>query len=135
MTRRGCILSFALLAIVVLTAAEGPSISITDPEDRATVSMRPQVSGQVTGEVASVWVVVHPTGTDGYWVQQSVRDIQDGKWSTRIYIGRPGAIDVDKEYEVRAVADPEEQLEEGAELKGWPKARAVSAPLRLKRGS
>jgi hypothetical protein len=49
------------------------------------------------------------------------------------YFGRSGDIDVGKAFEIVAVADPEQALEEGTVLADWPKAAQRSPAVRVTR--
>ena len=113
--------------------AQSLDVSITSPADVSSVGLRPVVKGTVSDPASTVWVIVHPLETGDYWVQPRVKVSDDGTWEVRIYIGRPGSIDVDKLFEVRAVANPTTKLQEGNVLGGWPKAKASSYVIELKR--
>ena len=102
------------------------SIQITAPGDNASVDWRPTVQGTVSDPNATVWVVVHPVNTGGYWVQPSVGVDGDGKWRVQIYVGRAPDADVDVHFEIMAVAQPKANLKEGDVLSAWPTAEAKS---------
>ncbi len=68
-------------------------------------------------------MVVHPMEVSEYWVQPPVTVKKDGTWRVMIYIGRPGTIDVGKQFEIMAVANPKVKLNEGDKLRGWPEAQ------------
>jgi hypothetical protein len=110
-----------------------PGIIITDPEDGASVPMRPYVKGTVTDPDAEVWIIVHPMEVSDYWVQPSVSVKNDGTWKVMVHIGRPGDVDVGKEFEIMAVANPTEELYEGKILSGWPEAQWKSEVIYLTR--
>lgn len=78
-----------------------------------------------------VWVVIHPMEASDYWVQPSLTVKNDGTWKVMIYVGRPGRIDVGKQFEVMAVANPKVNLKEGDVLSGWPEAEWKSEVIEL----
>jgi len=102
------------------------SIQITAPENEASVTWRPTVEGKVSSPNATVWVIVHPVNTGGYWVQPSVGVGGDGKWRVQIYVGRAPDADVDLHFEIMAIAQPKANLKEGDVLSAWPTAEAKS---------
>ncbi|MEW6571972.1 MAG: hypothetical protein AB1390_12540 [Nitrospirota bacterium] len=87
------------------------------------VKWRPLVEGRVTDPKAEVWVIVHPVGLSSYWIQPSVTVRRDGTWRVPVYIGRAGDIDIGKEFEIMAIAEPKERLTEGQVFSEWPKAK------------
>jgi hypothetical protein len=127
------IISIILLIIVYIAWAHAQelTIRITAPADGAEVPHRPFVEGTVTDSKVEVRVIVHPMETSDYWVQPLVTVRENGKWKVMIYIGRPGMIDVDKHFEIIAVANPKFGLEEGKVLNNWPEARAKSQVIEV----
>jgi len=101
------------------------TLSITAPEDGASVPEKPLVRGIVADAAANVWVVVHPMEVPDYWVQPRVTVSGDGRWTVQVHIGRPGTEDVGRYFEVMAVA----QLDEGKVLPDWPGAQWKSRVL------
>jgi len=133
MTRK-IVLPIVLLAVSVLIAGEEQlKVRITAPADKSQVPERPLVEGTVSDANASVWVVVHPMEVADYWVQPAVTVREDGTWKVMAYMGRPGDIDVGKQFEIMAFANPAEPLKEGDVLKGWPKAQAKSQVIEVTR--
>jgi len=129
------VLLAVMVSLLVVSASFGqqkPKIQITEPEDGAKVPRRPYVVGTVTDTEAEVWVVVHPMETSEYWVQPrpTVRD--DGTWKTKIHIGRKGSVDKGKDFEIRAFANPTEDISEG-KTSYWPKAEAKSEVIEVTR--
>lgn len=110
-----------------------PTIHITEPKDEDLVPQRPDVKGMVADPNAKVWVIVHPTEVSDFWVQPSVTVKGDGTWKVKIHIGRPGHIDVDKQFEIMAVANPKVRLSEGKALRGWPEAQWKSQVIEVTR--
>lgn len=102
------------------------SVQITAPGDNASVDWRPTVEGKVSSPSATVWVIVHPVNSGGYWVQPSVGVGGDGKWRVQIYCGRAPDADVDVHFDIMAVAQPKANLKEGDVLSAWPTAEAKS---------
>ncbi len=109
------------------------TLRITAPSDRGLVPERPLVEGTVADPNAEVWVIVHPMEVSDYWVQPSVTIKEDGTWKVLIYIGRPGTIDVGKQFEIMAVANPKVTLSEGKILSGWPEAQLKSQVIEVTR--
>lgn len=108
-------------------------LRIAAPPDKAKVPERPFVEGTVTDPNAKVWVVVHPMEVSDYWVQPSVTVKGNGTWKVMIYIGRPGTIDVGKQFEIMAVANPKARLKEGDVLREWPEAQRKSQVIEVTR--
>ena len=112
-------------------AGETIDVSILEPKEGTTVSVMPEVKGTVSDPKTAVWLVVHPIGIPDYWFQPEAAVKKDGTWSAQPNIGRPGNIDKDKKFELRAVANPaianpKEELREGLVLHGWPKGDGIS---------
>ena len=82
---------------------------------------------------AAVRVVAHPMETGSYWVQPNVSVKTDGTWKVIIYIGRPGDVDVGKQFEIMAVANPKISLKEGDVLDEWPDAEFKSQVVEVTR--
>ena len=97
-------------------------LEISEPVSGA-VNWRPVVEGRVTDSKANVWVIVHPVGLSSYWIQPPVTVQRNGTWRVPVYIGRAGDIDTGKEFEIMAIADPQESLSEGQVFSAWPKAK------------
>ena len=113
------------LALLTDHSVEGgdPKLHIIVPKEGDRVPERPYVSGRVADATVEVWVIIHPLVVGGYWVQPRPSVRKDGSWKASVYVGRPGSIDIGKGFEMRAVANPREQLAEGEMLASWPEAR------------
>ena len=121
--------------MISISAAYGQQggIRITAPVDGAQVPERPLVEGTIADSNAEVWVIVHPMEVSDYWVQPSPTVKEDGTWRVKIYIGGPGNVDVGKQFEIMAVANPEVRLKEGDVLSRWPKAKWKSQVIQATR--
>ncbi len=123
-------LRLLIISVVIFcgttVSAQDINIQIKSPSQGAHVTGRPIVGGLVGDENVNVWVVVHPMETADYWIQPSVTIRKGGLWRVQVYIGRPGSIDIDKHFELRAVANPLQPLYEGKVLGTWPDAQARS---------
>lgn len=108
-------------------------IQILEPIDKTRVAPRQLVTGIADAPLREVRLVVHPLDTGAYWVQPVPALARDGRWSVLAYFGRSGDIDAGKVFEVVAVADPEQPLEEGTVLAGWPKAAQRSSAITVTR--
>lgn len=127
-----------LIAVLLITTVSVGScgqlhINITAPPDKTQVPERPFLEGTVSDAKAKVWVIVHPMEVSTYWVQPSVTVKEDGTWKVKIYIERTGTVDVDKQFEIMAVANPTEKLKEGDILGGWPEAQGKSQVIEVTR--
>lgn len=104
------------------------NLCITSPTDGAAVSPTTSVMGIVAEPEASVWVIVHPTKTGGFWVQPPVTITKDAKgnvtWNVDIYIG-DDKTPSGTTFEIMAVANPKEAMAEGLKLTEWPKGTDV----------
>jgi len=134
MTRK-IVLPIVLLAVTVLIAGEEQlNVRITVPADKSQVTEQPSIEGTVSDANVTVWVVVHPMETSGYWVQPSVNVTKkDGSWKVMIYVGRSGKVDVGKQFEIMAFANPKGSLKEGDMLENWPEAQAKSQVIEVTR--
>jgi hypothetical protein len=106
-------------------------ISISSPLSNTQVLRRPLVEGWIEDSSAEVWVVIHPKDHENYWVQPPVQMESDGKWRTRVYIGRSGKEDIGVRYEVRAFANPDIEMFENRVLHDWPGAEWSSAAVEV----
>ena len=126
-------------SLVVLSFAPQPQpqikvqVRITVPGDNAQVLERPLLEGTVSNSSAKVWVIVHSLEVSDYYVQPSVTVKGDSSWKVVIYVGRPGKVDVNKQFEIIAVANPKVDLKEGLKLGGWPEAQAKSEVIDVTR--
>ncbi len=108
------------------------TVTITEPQPNGTVKRRDTVSGSVSDSQAKVWVVIHPIGTDGFWVQPPATLNPNGTWSVLAYFGREGFIDSGNLYEIRAFVTPSEPLQSG-KRRNWPAAAAQSETIEISR--
>ncbi len=122
-----------LISIANWARADEIKIAITTPKDGDKVLRRPLVEGTVSDPNATVAVIVHPLEISDYWVQPAVSVRNNGSWKVMIYIGRPGSTDIDKTFEIKAVANPNSTLREGEVLSSWPKAEAISDLIEVTR--
>lgn len=112
-----------------LPATTGQVITITGPPDGLEVDQRHFVEGTVSDPSREVWVVVHPLDTSSYWVQPRVTVHSSGVWRSMAYFGRSGDLDRGKRFEIVAIAEPHETLQEGEYGSTWPRARWTSKPI------
>jgi hypothetical protein len=131
---------FALLVWFLPVSLElegrGPALRIVAPANGSVAAMRVDVVVATEGQESDrsdLVVLVHPLATPDYWVQPKGSWAKKGKWKTLVHLGRPGDIDVGKEYEIAAFVGLLSPLAEGDVLKDWPTARARSETVRLKR--
>jgi len=108
-------------------------VQITSPLDKSQVHERTFIEGTVSDPQAKVWVILHPLELSDYWVQPAVTVRKDGTWRVNAYLGRPGNIDVGKQFELMVIAKPEEPLKEGDVLMSWPEAQAKSQVIEVTR--
>ncbi len=101
-------------------------LEIMSPEQGSSVERRPRVKGKVSRPFTEVWVIVHALETTGYWVQPKTTIKALGDWGTVIFLGKEGMLDVGKEFELMAVANPRDSLDEGMRLPSWPRAEGKS---------
>lgn len=101
-------------------------LHIIEPKNEDLVPEQPYVKGTVVDPNTKVWVIIHPMEVSDYWVQQRVNVKEDGTWRVQVHIGKPGFIDVGKQFEIMAVANPKVKLKEGDVLDEWPEAEGNS---------
>ncbi|NTW33095.1 MAG: hypothetical protein HGB12_10800 [Bacteroidetes bacterium] len=121
-------MSLIFLLLLQITCIAKADVVITLPTQNSYVGERPEVKGNANS--GNVWVIVHPKGTDGYWVQPTV-NIENHAWNVIIYIGRSGSIDNGKHFEILAISDPKEIISEGDVLSGWPDAKDTSKVIEV----
>jgi hypothetical protein len=125
--------AFALFATTLAFAQTAKlTVQVENPKDGTTVSEITAVSGTVSDPQADVFLVVHPTATGDYWVQQSPTIGDDGKWGTSVHIGQ-GSQGVGEVFEIRAFVGPNQNLTRGQVLTDWPSAKARSNVVRVTR--
>jgi hypothetical protein len=88
--------------------------------DRSDVS----VQASVGCRLSSVWVVVHPTAGEMYWVQDQTSE-REGVWITQAYFGRPNQ-DWGAGFAIKAVGDPKHPLHAGQQLPYWADGAVAS---------
>lgn len=119
----------------LLSCAGAPAaplhVEITDPATGDAVEWRPIVRGTVSEANAEIWVVIHPQGVSGFWVQPPVT-VDGDSWSVQVYVGHKEGLDRGKTFEIRAYANPREELHEG-ERDSWPTAEAVTKVVEVTR--
>jgi hypothetical protein len=120
-------LAFLLPALSPHTVATADrlSVAIQAPKDGSSVSHRNEVSGTVSDPNADVWVVIRPIETSDFWIQPPVTVRKDGSWKVLVYFGEAGPKHAGKRFEVRAFANPTDQISEGKRAQ-WPKAAGRS---------
>jgi hypothetical protein len=134
MLRKQPILAVYFFGLTLILNAQEAEVKITSPADGAKVPYRLLMQGTVTGKGTSeIWVVIHPMETSEYWVQPRLSVREGGNWSVQVYIGEAGKKDVGKQFEIRAVGNPEEPLKEGQTLTDWPKAKIKSQVIIVER--
>lgn len=121
--KAGLCMAFSLLCVCAY-AQEG-YIRIDVPKDKQAVGDLADVEGKVSDPKAKVWVIVRPKGSREFYVQPEVVVGRSGGWSCMAYIGRRGQ-DFLKQFQIRAVANPEVDLSEGKVLSSWPPAELSS---------
>lgn len=106
-------------------AAPSPTgkIRITSPPDKSQLPARAYIEGSVFSPHLKVWMIVHAKEVSSYWVQPAVTVREDGTWKVMVYLGRSGDIDVGREFEILAIANPRKELFEAEVLDGWPEAQ------------
>jgi len=111
---------------LVPTGLQRPTIKITNPLEGDTVPFRAVVSGTVSDPHTSVWVIVHPLITSGYWVQAKASVKASGEWQTAAFFGGSGSRDQALLFEIRAVVNPRGEMYEGRVLDAWPDEAGLS---------
>ena len=131
---------FAMIAGFLFAGCDCPpcpergDICIAALGNHAKVDWRELVCGEVADPKAQVKLVIHPTATTQYWVQPNVIVGKNGKWEVRPYFGDAGAkYKENEDFEVRAFANPKQQLKEGDILADWPEAEWTSPIVRVAR--
>ena len=120
---------------VSLRLPEKPSnqIQIKTPEEGSEVHWKTYVKGIIANTKATVYLIVHPLDVSGYWVQPDVTVSKDGTWKGMVYLGQSGDIDIGKDFEIMAVANPKIKLNEGHVLGVWPRGQWNSQVIQVTR--
>jgi hypothetical protein len=122
-----------LLVATVGWAGQEPSLRIVSPAAGAAVERHTEVTLEAEGLRGQPVVLVHPSGTPEYWVQPRLRQVGRNRWTTLIYVGRPGDVDAGREFEILAVVQGTVPLVEGQALQDWPASELRSAIVRVRR--
>jgi hypothetical protein len=103
-------------------------VQVSYPVANQEVDMTITAEGK-SSPAAKIWIIVHPTATEDYYVQPPAAVAPDGYWSGKVYFGRPN-LDKGARFEMQAVANPVEPLKEGLVLRGFPAAAGRSTVIR-----
>jgi hypothetical protein len=126
MSRKQLILAVCFLGLSLVSKAQKAEVKIVAPKEGAQVRERLFVEGTSSIPNAAVWIVVHPIDVSDYWVQPRVSVRKNGEWAVSAYVGRAGNLDVGRQFELVAIANPKGDLKEGQVLGNWPEAEARS---------
>jgi hypothetical protein len=118
-------LVFFLVFSINAMASDELGVVIHDPKNGTGVEHRQEIKGTVSDPNADVRVVIHPVETPDFWVQDPVTVKDDGSWKVIAYFGEAKPEHAGKPFEVRAFANPSENLSAGKTAR-WPKAAARS---------
>lgn len=108
-------------------------LEISTPINGESAEWRTRVTGRVSKPSAEVWVVVRPLETRDFWVQPKTTLQANGEWETMIYLGGKGRSHIGKVFDLRAIANPVDSLQEGLVFPGWPRAEMKSDVIRVAR--
>ena len=110
---------------------------IAEPVNNDAVPFLACITGIVRDPDSVVRVLVSAKGAPEWWWQDQVGiDPTSGIWVGRIYIGRPGNLDSDREYKIVVLVDPDKnttKLSTGEWVGSLPPARYVSKPITVVR--
>lgn len=135
MCKRLCLLVALLLFATSGELDSRETISIDCP-DRVQTDCMVQPFQTLTGKIsksdAKVWVIVHPVESPVFWVQPQA-SVMGKKWTGQARFGEAISAHNYKQYEVKAIANPAETLQEGMQKNSWPEAEFSSEALLVKR--
>ena len=135
MCKRLCVLIAVLLFATSGELNSRETISIDCPEkvqSDCTVQPLQTLTGKVSKSDAKVWIIVHPIDSAVFWVQPQA-SVTDKKWTGHARFGEAISAQNYKQFEVKAIANPAESLEEGMQKYEWPAADFSSQDLLVKR--
>ena len=114
---------------------KGPEgfFEISNPINGESAEWRTKVTVKASKPFAEVWVVVRPLETRDFWVQPKTTLQANGEWETMIYLGGKGTSHIGKVFDLRAIANPVDSLQEGLVFPGWPRADMKSDVIRVAR--
>ncbi len=132
-----CLLGTLLLSMTAFASDHAQdsvvSLEISAPVNGGLGEWRTKVVGTISQPSSEVWVVVRPLETRDFWVQPKPTVHANGEWETFIYLGSNGTAHIGKVFDLRAIANPVDSLEEGLVLPGWPRAESKSNIVRIAR--
>lgn len=108
-------------------------IRITSPKNTEKVAWRPVIKGNTGDPNSDVWIIVHPMAVSTYWAQPKASMRNNGEWKVQIYLGTSDGQGVGEIFEIMAISNPAEEINEGSTFKGWPKAEYQSEIVEVKR--
>jgi len=116
-----------------LETAADRDLVIGLPKHGAEIVREFYVEGLVRDLVADVWVIVRPAEGNAYIVQAEVKPWADGRWRVKLSADEIQGLVSGERCEIRAVANPTEELHEGDVLSGWPEAEYMSEIVEVRR--
>jgi hypothetical protein len=90
------------------------------------------LSGSVEEACASTWLVIHPAGSDAFYVQAPLTVGKDGRWLASARLGEAGQ-GAGQTFELVVFANPATKLKEGEVLPAWPGAESRSSVVAVAR--
>jgi hypothetical protein len=127
--------AFGIGALTFYSRCSPPAepLAIVEPHTGVGVERSVVIRGTFSPPVSTVVVVVHPIGTDGYWVQRAVMPTGPHSWQAEATIGSPTSEDHGRKFEIVAFGNPRISLTEGRELQSWPAAEQHSNLVEVQR--
>ncbi len=114
--------------------SQSSRFAIVNPTNGSPVRAISAVGGVIHDSSAKVWIVVHTVGTSNYFVEGPASVKSNGEWSCNVSFGRAGT-DSGKTFEIRAFANPSEELHSDRTLNKWPSADYSTSPVTVNRDS
>ncbi len=122
----------AIFLFSFLGFSQDITITITHPDDAASIGQQEMIRGEVTGTDKGVFILVHPKSTKMWYVQDKPSAItEQGTWQAVCYFGDE-YWGVGETFEVLAIVT-KKKLRAGSSLRRIPKNAIRSEVITVKR--
>jgi hypothetical protein len=113
-------------------AAGSLQVKISSPVEGADVQLETMVKGRVSDASAQVYVLVRPSKSSEWWVQQSPAPVnRDGSWQTLCYFGT-ASVGIGEDFHIVAIVT-DHRLSEGQVLPEIPRGAMRSDVITVRR--
>ena len=107
-------------------------VNVEQSPPSETEQLAVTLSGSVEDACACTWLVIHPAGSDAFYVQAPLAVGKDGRWLASARLGEAGQ-GAGQTFEMVVFANPAMKLKEGDVLAAWPGAESRSSVVTVAR--